>query len=225
MATIFQPIREQRVRRALASLAALGPKKKVLDIGCQSGGFCGKLLELGHEAFGLEIVPEMVENARRNYPTIPFVVGDSEQHIPFPDGFFDVVWAGDVIEHIRHTDVFVNEVNRVLHGGGHFIVSTPMHNRLKNLYIVLFRFEKHFDPEFPHYRFYTKKSLSAVLEKRGFEVVEVDFTGRLPVIANTLFVVARKTATKAVMSEARLAVLARFQRETVPSRGVGLPSS
>jgi len=100
--------------------------------------------------------------------------------------------------------VFINEINRVLKVGGHLILTTPMHNRLKNLYVVLFKFEKHFNPKFPRYRFYSKKSLSAVLQRRGFEIVEVDYIGRLPVIANVIFVIARKVATKAVLSDFRL---------------------
>lgn len=217
MSKTSQSIRELRVERALRFLAGVGTKKKVLDIGCQSGGFCGKLLKLCHEPHGMEIVPEMVENARRNYPMIPFVLGDCEKELPFPDGFFDVVWAGDVIEHVCQTDVFVNEVNRVLRVGGYFILSTPLHNRVKNLLIALFLFEKHFDPEFPHYRFYSRKSLRAVLEKRGFEVVEVAHIGRIHLVANTIFVAARKLASKAVMSHDKLAVLNRFH-------GIGVAS-
>lgn len=83
------------------------------------------------------------------------------------------MWAGDVVEHICNTDIFVNEINRVLKIGGLFALSTPTHNRIKNFAIALFRFEKHFDPEFPHYRFYTPKSLKNVLEKRGFRIIGI----------------------------------------------------
>ena len=137
------------------------------------------------------------------HPGISFVAGNCEREIPFQDSFFDVVWAGEVIEHVGHTDVFINEINRVLKVGGHLILTTPMHNRLKNLYVVLFKFEKHFNPEFPHYRFYSKKSLSKVLEKRGLEIIEVDYLGRVPAVANVIFVVAVKVATKTVLSDFR----------------------
>jgi len=145
-----------------------------------------------------------VDLARGAHPDIPFVVGNCEKEIPFHDGSFDVVWAGEVIEHVAHTDVFINEINRVLKIGGYLILTTPMHNRIKSLFVVLFKFEKHFNPEFPHYRFYTKRSLSAVLERRGFEIVEVDYISRIPVVANVIFMIARKAATKAVFSDFRL---------------------
>jgi SAM-dependent methyltransferase len=198
-------IYEKRHQRTIKFISSLKSKLKILDIGCQAGGFCAELLRLNHEPYGIEIDLESVENARKVNPTIEFAVGNCEKQIPFPDATFDAVWAGEVIEHIGHTDLFINEINRVLKVGGHFILSTPMHNRLKNMMVVLFKFEKHFNPEFPHYRFYSKKSLSAVLEKRGFEIVEVDYIGRIPVVANVIFVVAKKVATKPVLSEFRQA--------------------
>ena len=190
--------RGQRVHQFIASLGA-GPLK-ILDVGCQSGGFCGELLCLGHEPSGLEIMDELVANARRNYPGLSFMAGDASQKIPFADGFFDVVYAGEVIEHVARTDGFVNEINRVLKIGGHFVLTTPFHNRLKNVLIALFRFEQHFNPEFPHYRFYTRKSIQGVLGRRGFEVVAFDSIGRIPLLANAMFVAARKTETKSAQS-------------------------
>ncbi|GAG07765.1 unnamed protein product, partial [marine sediment metagenome] len=121
---------------------------------------------------------------------------DCEKHLPFDDKFFDIVWAGDVIEHIRFTDVFVNEINRVLKLGGIFVLSTPMHNRFKNVLISLCNFEKHFDPEFPHLRFYSLRSLTSTLEKRGFEIVSVNYIGRIRPIASSMFVLSRKVEDK-----------------------------
>lgn len=203
MSNESRSIYSRRGQRTIEFITGLKDKVKILDIGCQSGGFCSELKRLGHEPHGIEIVGELVEEARRKHPGITFTVGNCEREIPFPDGSFDVVWAGEVIEHIGHTDVFVNEVNRVLKVGGHFVLTTPMHNRPKNLCVVLFKFEEHFNPEFPHYRFYSKKSLNTVLAKRGFEIIEVDYLGRVPLVANVMFVAAKKVTTKAELSEFR----------------------
>ena len=108
------------------------------------------------------------------------------------------MWTGDVIEHICNTDIFVNEVNRVLKKRGLFALSTPAHNMIKNVMIALFRFEKHFDPEFPHYRFYTLKSLKNVLEKRGFKIIKVKYVGRIWPFSNNMFVIAEKSIYKPV---------------------------
>ena len=194
---------QTRRNKTLDFIAHLNCKVKILDIGCQRGAFCSELQQLGHEPYGIEISSNEVEDARRIRPNIPIIEGNCEKKIPFSDSFFDVVWAGEVIEHIGHTDVFLNEINRVLRPGGHLILSTPMHNRLKSLLIVLFTFERHFNPEFPHYRFYTKKSLRTVLERRGFEIVEIGYIGRIPILANVIFMVAKKLTTKSMLSEYR----------------------
>ena len=62
--------------------------------------------------------------------------------------------------------------------------------------IAIFRFEKHFDPEFPHYRFYTLKSLKNVLEKRGFRIIKVKYVGRTWPLSNNMFVIAEKQLYK-----------------------------
>ena len=143
-------------------------KCKILDIGCQSGNLCHDLAQIGHEAYGVDVMEELITEANRRFPENNFKCADCEKGLPFEDNFFDIVWAGDIIEHIHFTDVFINEMNRVLKIGGLFILSTPMHNKLKNVIISLCRFEKHFDPEFPHLRFYTLNSLKNVLEKLDF---------------------------------------------------------
>lgn len=176
---------------------------RILDIGCQDGFLCHHLKQCGHEPYGVEIVEQLVLEAQSKYPSITFVQADCEIEIPFEDGFFDIVWAGDVIEHVRHTDIFINQINRVLKIGGLFILSTPMHNRIKNAIICLYNFEKHFDPEFPHLRFYSLKSLRSVLEKRGFVIKSVKYIGRVAPLAKSICVVSEKKENRQLFSKHR----------------------
>ncbi len=178
-------------------------RKKILDIGCQSGDVCYQLYENGHEPYGIDVVEEVIDTARDKYPKIDFRVGDCETQLSFEDKFFDVVWAGDLIEHIHFTDTFINEVNRVLKLGGLFILTTPMHNRLKSIIISLYNFEEHFNPEFPHLRFYTLKSLRRVLETRGFRIVRVKYLGRIQPFAKSMFVIAKKLKDRKIYSKHR----------------------
>jgi SAM-dependent methyltransferase len=176
---------------------------RILDIGCQTGELCSLLKQEGHEPHGLEVQTELIKQCRNEFPEIPFSVADSETRLPFEDHSFDIVFSGDVIEHIRFTDVFVNEINRVLKIGGLCALTTPLHNRIKSLLIVLLKFDTHFDPEFPHLRFYTRATLAGVLQRRGFTIESVGSIGRIPIVANALFMVARKNEDKAVMSQHR----------------------
>lgn len=195
-------IRKKRVEFFL-DLLHDGENHRVLDIGCQGGDLCYQLMQCGHEPYGIDVVEELVAEARSKYPQISFECANCEQKLPFADKHFDVVWAGDVIEHIRFTGVFVNEVNRVLKVGGLFVLTTPMHNRLKNLIVALYNFEKHFDPDFPHLRFYTLKSLQAVLRKRGFSIKMIKYFGRIALLANSMCVVSVKEEDKSFLSRHR----------------------
>lgn len=176
---------------------------RVLDIGCQTGSVCHQLSKLGHDAYGVEVLEESVSSAREKYPQLHFEVANCEEKIPFANNFFDIVWAGDVIEHIAFTDIFINEINRVLKVKGLFILTTPMHNIVKNIIISLCNFEKHFDPEFPHYRFYTLKSLGNVLKKRGLSIKKTNYIGRIAPLAKTMFIIAEKKEDKQVYSQHR----------------------
>jgi len=82
----------------------LRAKGTILDIGCQSGSVCAELQRLGYEPSGIEIDSRSVEDARTKHPGISFAVGNCEKEIPFPDNCFDFAWAGEVIEHVGHTD-------------------------------------------------------------------------------------------------------------------------
>jgi SAM-dependent methyltransferase len=193
-------LQRKRYKTILPFLQGLKPSD-ILDIGCQLGDSCYLISQLGHKVFGVEIDPGCVELAKKKYPTLNIKWGNCEREIPFQDKYFDLVWAGDVIEHIRFTDVFINETNRVLKVSGLFVLTTPMHNRIKNMLISITNFEKHFNPEFSHYRFYTKKSLKGVLEKRGFRIRSMKYIGRIPPISETMFVVAEKIEDKMVKGE------------------------
>ncbi len=43
------------------------------------------------------------------------------------DASFDVVWAGEVIEHVADTAAWLSELRRVLRSGGTLLLSTPAH--------------------------------------------------------------------------------------------------
>lgn len=195
-------IREVRYRYFL-DIVKGQDTRKILDIGSHTGELCNVLKQLGHEPYGIEIAEDTIAQARRRYPDIVFRTPSEDDRIPFEDEMFDIVWAGEVIEHVAHTDVFVNEINRVLKTGGVLVLTTPLHNTIKNILIALFNFENHYNPEFPHYRFYTLKSLRSVLARRGLEITIVDYLGRVPILAECMGVMARKIAAKQVMSEHR----------------------
>ncbi|MFD4421255.1 class I SAM-dependent methyltransferase [Agromyces sp. NPDC058484] len=62
--------------RQLVSIWARGIEGRAIDAGCGPGQWTNFLTELGLTASGVDLVPEFIERARREYPGVPFEVGD-----------------------------------------------------------------------------------------------------------------------------------------------------
>ena len=63
----------------------------------------------------------------------------------------------------------LSEVRRVLRTGGRLLVTTPSHDLARRGLLALTRFDAHFDPLGQHVRFYSRRSLTRVLESFAFE--------------------------------------------------------
>ena len=72
--SVFEPVTEALV----ASLSALEPGARVLDVGCGSGTLLAMAAELGARPVGVDISPPMVEAARRRVPQAEVHVADAQ---------------------------------------------------------------------------------------------------------------------------------------------------
>jgi len=105
----------------LVQAAGTGP---VADIGCGPGHVAAYLHDLGLDAFGIDLSPEMIAVARRSYPGLRFGVG-SMSALDLPDGHLGGIVAMYSIIHIPPDQlprVFA-EFHRVLAPGGHLLVA------------------------------------------------------------------------------------------------------
>ena len=101
----------------------------MLDLGCRSGAFTRHFLE-GNEVVGLDVDRVALEKAAEL--GIEPVLANVEETLPFPAASFDVVVAGELLEHLRFPDVVVAEAHRVLRPGGVFVGSVPNAFRLQS---------------------------------------------------------------------------------------------
>lgn len=106
---------------------------RVLDLGCGTGGSHDFMAAAAPLAawVGLDI-PDSPEAEARTRRDLVFVAFDGIR-VPFAAGVFDLVYCHQVFEHVRHPQVLLGEVARVLSAGGLFIGSTsqlePFHSR------------------------------------------------------------------------------------------------
>jgi 2-polyprenyl-6-hydroxyphenyl methylase/3-demethylubiquinone-9 3-methyltransferase len=163
-------------------LARVPAGARVLDVGCGEGVFTVALARAGKEAVGIDVAEEPLRRARaRAGEDLDLRLVPVEGEWPLEDASFDAVWAGEVIEHVADTAAWLSEVRRVLRSGGTLVLSTPAHGPLTRLWLGLSRrsFEARFDPRSDHLRFYTRRTLAALLQDFGFERIETAGTGGL----------------------------------------------
>ena len=141
------PTTPQRERLLLESLGSYTATRTVLDAGCGSGYFLERLQRVGYEVTGIDISEEALKLARvRVGAEVPLYRHClDEPPWPVADEAFDAVWSSEVIEHVYGVYEYAAEANRVLRDGGHLILTTPYHGRLKNVVVALFYFVRHFN--------------------------------------------------------------------------------
>jgi 2-polyprenyl-3-methyl-5-hydroxy-6-metoxy-1,4-benzoquinol methylase len=111
-------------------LEQIGRGKRVLDVGCLGGQISRLIMEKNNEVWGVEINPAAAEVARNR--GIRVKVANAEEGLPFEDTSFDVVHAGELVEHLYDTKHFFNECNRVLKPEGLLLFTAPNLNSIEN---------------------------------------------------------------------------------------------
>jgi 2-polyprenyl-3-methyl-5-hydroxy-6-metoxy-1,4-benzoquinol methylase len=177
------PLRETfLLPRVTAERERLGRPPRVLDLGCAEAHFTTALARHGAEVVGLDVAEEPLRRAHARHPGLDLRLAEPEAPLALEDSSFDVVWAGEVIEHVADTQQWLSEVRRVLRSTGLLLLSTPDHGPLERLRLALSgrAFEAHFDPRSDHLRFYTRRALVDLLGDFGFSEVEARARGGLP---------------------------------------------
>lgn len=151
-------------------LERVAPGERVLDLGCGEGAFAMALREHGAQVVAVDVVAEPVRRARAAGVDARTVALDGP--LAFDDGAFDVVWAGEVVEHVVDVQGWLSEVRRVLPSGGRLLLTTPDLDAAP-LADPAAR-DEHFDPRSDHVRFLSPRTLRGVVEAAGFEDVAID---------------------------------------------------
>jgi SAM-dependent methyltransferase len=116
---------DDRIRVMLNLVRKLGfPGRKILDVGC-TDGFLSRIFKgMGLYAIGVDASASAVAEAKAVCDEA-YVVELGSRPLPLPDASVDLIWAGEVIEHIFDTEFFLEDLRRVLTPGGKLILSTP----------------------------------------------------------------------------------------------------
>ncbi len=150
--------------------SAIGRGKRVLDLGCRSGALTRHFLE-GNEVVGLDVDRSAL--AKAEALGIEPVQANVEDPLPFEDGSFDAVVAGELLEHLQFPDALVAEIRRVLRPGGVLVGSVPNAFRVQSRLRFLRGRAPEDDPT--HLHMFSPAAMRALLA--GFENVQLEFVG------------------------------------------------
>ena len=157
--------------------------KRVLHIGCMDYSSSGnwqasmessewlhsKIRRVAAESIGIDNAAEAVQLARSRHGMHDIYVADAEQLDTLKKGTFDVVIAGEILEHLHSPGSFLNSAHGVLRQDGSLIVTTINAFCLRRLVRIPFGKESvHVD----HVAYYSHRTLQCLAQMCNYHVVE-----------------------------------------------------
>ncbi|MFB6210879.1 MAG: trans-aconitate 2-methyltransferase [Halobacteriales archaeon] len=147
------------------------PDERILDLGCGTGHLTAEIADTGAEVIGVDADPEMIAQARDNYPSMTFRQADART-VTFEDPF-DAVFSNAVLHWITDVESVLANIRRLLVPGGRLVAELGGADNVgtirQALHEELARFDR--DPEAvdPWY-FPSIAEYATELETAGFEV-------------------------------------------------------
>ena len=166
-------MRESRLKKCARIIQSLKPGK-MLDIGCCDGSWLRMWQSRGWEPYGIDVSRANVAAASQYVDAR--VCDLNSDRFPFNDNTFDLIFAGEIIEHLIDTDGFLSEISRCLKPGGHVVITTPnlvsFENRLR-IMLGIYPIWVNYNLEGAgHVRAYTPRILKKQMAAHGLKVTK-----------------------------------------------------
>ena len=172
--------------------------KSIIDFGCGNGFITRQILRNGFNDFGVDESASGIEIANKEFPGRFYLQDISKSPLPdeLGDKIFDTVIASEVIEHLYAPNKFLNYCRDLLmrNGGGEIIITVPYHGYLKNLALSFFnKWDFHHTVLWDggHIKFYSKNTLSQILECNSFFPTAFIGCGRFPYMWKSMIMKAK----------------------------------
>jgi 2-polyprenyl-3-methyl-5-hydroxy-6-metoxy-1,4-benzoquinol methylase len=163
-------------------LSSIGTGKRVLDVGCNDG-FIGSLILKNHnEVHGVDfVVKNLILANKRGVKAKFFDI--TANRFPYKRNYFDVIFLGDVIEHVFDTDMLLQNCYDIIKPGGLLLLTTPNVASLGRRMMLLFGISPYLEyspnhptnnlPSVGHIRYYTKDILYRQLVMNKYKGIEI----------------------------------------------------
>lgn len=168
---------------------------RLFELGCGNGSVADVLTKKGWDVTGVDPSREGLEQAKARYPHLKLHQGSAYDDLVEKYGCFPVVTSLEVVEHVYSPRDYAATLFSLIEPGGKAIVSTPYHGYWKNLALALSgKMDAHFTAlwNHGHIKFWSVKTLTALLHEVGFVEIRVKRVGRIPMLAKSMIIVAAK---------------------------------
>jgi SAM-dependent methyltransferase len=171
------PAGRRRARRRaelFVERAALGPGRRVLELGCGTGIFLEMVARCGATIAAVDLSADLLARARERVKAMANVrlTRGNAMDMPYPTGAFDAVYGSSILHHLDLPRALA-EVHRVLKPGGSIVFAEP--NILNPQVVVMFRFKplQGYFGVSPDEMAFSRFRAARVLRSVGFAQVEV----------------------------------------------------
>ena len=168
---------------------------RLFEVGCGNGGDASALTQRGWDVTGVDVSATGIAHAHAHYPDLKLYEGSAYEDLAARFGTFPVVISLEVVEHLYFPRHYATTLYSLLTPGGTAIVSTPYHGYWKNLALALSgKLDRHFTAlwDYGHIKFWSVKTLGALLRGAGFVDLRFERVGRIPALAKSMIVIATK---------------------------------
>ncbi|HEX4773681.1 MAG TPA: class I SAM-dependent methyltransferase [Bryobacteraceae bacterium] len=153
-------------------LELLAPKsgERILDVGCGPGQLTHKIAEAGATVVGVDAAPEMIGQARQNFPGLTFSLQDVRK-LTFQEEF-DAVFSNATLHWVPDAHSAARSIAAALKPGGRFAAEFGGSRNVFTIESAVRRVLARYTskvPDSPRY-YPTIGQYAAVLEAEGFEV-------------------------------------------------------
>ena len=177
-----------RLRRAFFKLPRFFPyacKKNTLDLGC-GGGFIAHVLSLvARSSTGIDISQNAIAYASNRFKRPQFFIRSFTDLMEW-DTQYDFVYSSEVIEHVSDVNLYMRVLQRLVKKNGYVYITTPDLGH-PGVPENIGEWDVFAPPV--HVQFFSRKTVSILFEKYGFELKKF-YRNKKP----GLIFLARKTA-------------------------------
>lgn len=167
--------RRAELTERIDRFAAPRGDERALDSGTGTGALAFALAPLVREVVAVDLVPELLDEARRrgaSFPNVTFLEGDATR-LDLESGSFDLAGSLRALHHIARPELAVAELARVTRPGGRVLVIDQIAPADPLAALELNRFEQARDPS--HARALADIDLRALFEANGLVLRRTDF--------------------------------------------------